>query len=248
MPNLLLTILIACATILMPISSAFSGEITVSAAASLTNAFTELRKAAKQKFPDMEISLNFAASTLLLQQIRAGAPVDVFATADQATMDHAIKESLIVPESRINFAANSLVAIVPVQSTLQSIADIHKAKQVAIGNTDSVPAGRYARASLISMGIWDSLKDRFILGNNVRQVLDYISRGEADVGFVYATDALVASDAVKVIGVMDGHASVLYPVAVVSFSRNKEQAQIFLAFIQSNEGMAILQKYGFAKP
>ena len=248
MTNPITIVFIACAFFFMPVSSALSGEITVSAAASLTNAFTELAQAAEEKNPDLKVLLNFAASTPLLQQIRAGAPVDVFASADLETMDKAREEGLILPESRVNFAANQLVIIAPTKSPLRSKADILKAKRAAIGNPDSVPAGRYARASLMTMGIWDSLKDRFIQGNHVRQVLDYVSRDEADAGFVYATDALIGKKTVKVIGVMEGHEPILYPIALTSSAKNKEDAQTFLDFIQSDEGTAILQKYGFEKP
>lgn len=228
-------------------SSAFAEELIVSAAASLTNAFTELKGDFEKKRPGISISTNFAASNPLLQQIKEGAPADVFASADQATMNKAQAEKLIDPASRKDFVSNSLVMIVPVdsKSVITSVTDLEKLARLAVGNPDSVPAGRYTRDSLTSAGLWEKLQLKYIFGQSVRQVLDYVSRGEVDAGFVYGTDARQAGDKVRVVMKMQGHEPVLYPIAVVSASTHKKLAQEFVDFVLSPAGRAVLEKYGF---
>lgn len=230
---------------------AAAAGITVSGAASLTNAFTEVKGAFEKAHPGIQVATNFAASNPLLQQMREGAPVDVFASADQDTMDKAQTEKLIDPATRRNFVANSLVLVVPLSAKdtgpVKSAADLDKAKRLAIGNPDSVPAGRYAKASLQSMGQWDKLQPAFVQGESVRQVLDYVSRGEADAGFVYATDAYIAKDKVAIVDTMTGHAPILYPVAVTSTAKDQAAAQAFVDYLFSPDGRAILASYGFSE-
>lgn len=229
-----------------------AAEITVSAAASLTNAFTEVKDAFKKKNPDTKVVTNFAASNPLLKQIETGAPVDVFASADQATMDKAADQKFITEKSRVNFAANSLVLIVPAGSTM----NLKKADElvgkdysrVSIGNPDSVPAGRYTREVLQHLGLWDKLDGKLIYGESVRQVLDYVMRGEVQAGFVYGTDAKQGGDKVKVIETMQGKTRVTYPIAVLERSKAQKEAQVFVDFVVSPEGQAILAKYGFSAP
>ena len=246
--------LIACALI-MNLGMAFSAqaaEITVSAAASLTNAFTEVKDAFEKKNPGTKVVTNFAASNPLLKQIETGAPVDVFASADQATMDKAAGQKFIIEKSRVDFAANSLVLIVPAESKL----NLKKAGELAgkdytrvsIGNPDSVPAGRYAREVLQHTGLWDKLDGKLIYGESVRQVLDYVMRNEVQAGFVYGTDAKQGGDKVKVVETMQGKTRVTYPIAVLERSKAQKEAQAFVDFVVSAEGQAILTKYGFSKP
>ena len=142
---------------------------------------------------------NFAASNPLLKQMQEGAPVDVFASADQETMDKAQKAQLIKPESRKNFVSNTVVLIVPAQGKkFGSLAELKKAQRIAVGSPESVPVGRYTRDALKSAGLWETLQPSFIYGNSVRQVLDYVARGEVDAGIVYATDAKQRADKVDV--------------------------------------------------
>lgn len=235
----------------LPTGLASAADITVSGAASLTNAFTDVKGAFEKAHPDVRVATNFAASNPLLQQMREGAPVDVFASADQDTMNKAEQEKLIDPATRRNFVANSLVLIVPLSAKdngpVKSVADLGKAKRLAVGNPDSVPAGRYARASLRSLGQWDALQPVIVQGESVRQVLDYVSRGEADAGFVYATDAFIAKDKVAIVDTMSGHEPILYPVAVTSSPRDKAAAQAFVDYLFAPEGRAILADYGFSE-
>lgn len=246
-----LSALVLCGFLTLAAAPCQAADITVSAAASLTNAFTEVKDAFVKK-TNIAVTTNFAASNPLLRQIQEGAPVDVFASADQATMNKASDGKLIDVGTRVNFALNGLVLIVPASGKVAVAGpeDLKKddVKRIAIGNPESVPAGRYAKASLTAGGLWDVLQPKYIMGESVRQVLDYVSRGEVDAGIVYATDAKQAGDKVKVMKVLSGHEPVSYPIAVIKSSKAPKEAQQFIDFVTGAEGTAILQKYGFAKP
>lgn len=232
--------------------SACAGEIYVSGAASLTNAFDKIKEAFEAKNPDIKVLTNYAASNPLLKQMQEGAPVDVFATADQATMDKAQDAKLIDESTRKNFALNDLVLIIPSDGNpmIKDIFNLDTAlvKRIAIGNPDSVPAGRYTRAALKTAGLWEKLESKYINSASVRQALDYVSRGEVDAGFVYRTDALKAGDKVKIMQNVPGHDPVSYPIAVAKTGKNAAEGAKFLEFVVSEEGQAILAKYGFSKP
>lgn len=227
-------------------------ELTVSAAASLTNVFPEIGKDFEQQHPGTKVIYNFAASGPLLQQIAQGAPVDVFASADQKTMNQAQEKGLIVPASRKNFVSNILVLIVPQDSklALPGLKDLASAavKRVALGNPASVPVGRYTREALTKAGLWQALQPKLIMGESVRQVLDYVSRGEVDAGFVFATDAAIAKGKVKIVATVQGHQPIVYPVALVAASQKQALAQEFLNFLFAPESVALFNKYGFGKP
>jgi molybdate transport system substrate-binding protein len=227
-------------------------ELIVSAAASLTNAFPEIGKVFEKQHPGIKIIYNFAASGPLLQQIAQGAPVDVFASADQKTMNQAQEKGLIVPASRKNFVSNRLVLIVPMDSklTVSGLKDLTgpQVKRVALGNPATVPAGRYTKEALEKAGLWDQLSPKFILAESVRQVLDYVSRGEVDTGFVYSTDAAIAKGKVKVIQTATEHAPILYPIAVTESTGKEPLAQSFVDFVLSPAAQEIFSKFGFGKP
>jgi molybdate transport system substrate-binding protein len=224
----------------------------VSAASSLTNAFNEIGKAYEREHQDMRVLLNFGASGTLLQQISRGAPVDVLATADQETMERAEKQNLIYRDSRASFAANKLLLVTPGDAplkptTLQALAS-PDVKRIAVGNPESVPVGRYAKAALEKAGLWEQLGPKLIFTQNVRQSLDYVARGEVDAGFVYATDAAIAP--IKIHSALETPTEkpIVYPIAVVKGFGNERNARDFIAFVQSETGQKILAKYGFFKP
>lgn len=226
-----------------------AAEMTISGAASLTNAFTELKGMFEKKHPGLTAHVNFAASNPLLKQIQEGAPVDVFASADQATMDKAVASKAVDPATRKDFALNDLVLIVPAGSKKPAdLADLKNFKRIAVGNPDSVPAGRYTREALTSAKLWDVLQPQVIQGASVRQVLDYVARGEVDAGFVYGTDAKQQAGKVDVVLAAPSHKPVLYPIAVATTGKNPKMGQAFLDFVLSPEGQAVLAKYGFSKP
>lgn len=226
-------------------------EIIVSAAISLKNAFEEIGRIYEAKNRGTKIVFNFGASGDLMRQIEGGAPVDVFASAAQKDMDDADKKGLILPGSSVNFTANSVVLAVPVNTTVKitSFEDLKSAgiKKIALGNPKTVPAGRYAEEVFSYYKIIDAIKDKFIYAENVRQVLDYVARGEVDAGVVYSTDAIARSKDVKVAATAPeaGHKQVLYPIAVVKATRNIKAAGEFILLVASPEGTAILGKYGF---
>jgi len=232
--------------------SAQAGELIVSAAASLTDALNTIKAAYEKENPGTKVITNYAASGTLLKQMEQGAPVDIFASADQRTMDQAVEKKLIDTATRVDFAANSLVLIVPIGSKLSvsGPADLNKPEvaRIAIGNPEIVPVGRYTMEAFKSLGLDESLRPKFIAGESVRQVLDYCARGEVEAAVVFATDALVAKDKVKVAAVLTGHAPIDYPVAIVASSANKGQAEGFLRYLTSAPGQEVLAGYGFKKP
>lgn len=235
--------------------------ITVSAAASLTDAFNEIKGLFEAAHPNVTVATNYAASGPLLRQIEMGAPVDVFASADEVTMDKGSASKVIVDDKRVTFTANSLVLIKPFSgqddaAEAASAADFLTAdstQRLAIGSPDSVPVGRYAKASLESMKLWDVLTPKFVMAANVRQVLDYVSRGEVDAGIVYATDANLGLKAQKIamVATLTGHKPITYPIApCINPAASPEQvelAQAFVDFVMSPEGQAVLASYGFGK-
>src|SRR5487761_2689902 len=194
---------LALALLLGLCGPARAGELTISAAVSLETAFKAIGASFEQAEPQARLTFNFAASGVLLQQIERGAPVDVFATADQETMDRAAAGKLIMPASRKSFAGNRLVLVVPASNFARvlSLTDLKRqlVKRIAIGAPASVPAGRYARDALLPAGAWDVLQPKLIYAESVRQVLDYVARGEVDAGFVYLTDAQIANGRVQVV-------------------------------------------------
>ncbi|NTU59857.1 MAG: molybdate ABC transporter substrate-binding protein [Deltaproteobacteria bacterium] len=240
------------AVLLAPSARAADQELVVSAAASLTNAFGDLGKVFEKQNPGAKAVFNFAASGTLFQQIDKGAPADVFASADQETMDKAQAKGLLLAETRRNFVRNVLVLVVPAdaKTAVAGPADLAKpeVKRIAVGDPAFVPVGRYTEQGLRAAGLLDVLKPKLIPANSVRQVLDYVSRGEVDAGLVYATDAAVAKDKVKVVKVVGGHEPILYPIAVVAASQRKDLARRFVALVASPEGQAVLARYGFGAP
>lgn len=231
---------------------AVAADLLVSAAASLSNAFRDLATQYQARHPDVQVLTNFGASDVVLRQIIQGAPSDVFASADQKAMDEAVAAGVVDPASRRNFAVNTVVLIVPADnpSGIESIADLHKpqVRRVAFGNPDSVPVGRYTRAALEQSGDWQAVQAREILGQNVRQVLSYVQRGEVDAGFVFATDAALMKGKVRVVQTLTTPTPVVYPIARVRTDPVSGQAQGFIDFVLSNAGQAVLAHYGFIRP
>lgn len=234
-------------------SVAHADELVVSAAASLTNAFRIMATAFEKTHPNTQVVLNLGASDVLLQQILNGAPADVFASADETAMDKAVDGKAVIPNTRRDFATNSLVMIVPADSRLpvRSVREalmLPQVKHVALGNPASVPAGRYAKAALEHEGVWDVVSSKAVLAGNVRESLDYVARGEAEAGFVFSTDAAMMPQAVKVAASVPTQKPVTYPIALVHGSAHAADAKAFAEFVLSPQGQAILAKYGFMPP
>ena len=233
-------------------STALAGDLVVSAAASLTNAFKDIGQSYEAQYPGSKVLLNFGASGALLQQMAKGAPADVFASADQETMDAAQKQGLVAAADRRDFVRNSLVVIVPVdgKAAMARLEDLGHAdiKRVAIGHPASVPVGRYTQGALEAARLWPAVQAKAIMTQSVRQSLDYVARGEVEAGFVYATDAALMKDKVRVAFSVPLAVDIRYPMAKTANSAHAEDASRFIAFVMSPAGQAILAKYGFLKP
>jgi molybdate transport system substrate-binding protein len=232
--------------------TAQAADLTVSAAASLTDAFGEIGRAFETQNPGTKVQLNFGASGALLQQIAKGAPVDVFASADEQTMDDAQKQDLVDAATRVDFVRNSLVVIVPSDAKVvpAALADLGRAdiKRVAIGQPASVPVGRYTKSVLEQANLWSTVEPKMIGAQSVRQALDYVARGEVDAGFVYSTDAATMTDRVRTAFMVPTPQPILYPIAAMKGAKDLATAQRFVRFVASPAAQAVLARYGFAKP
>ncbi|MBT8339393.1 MAG: molybdate ABC transporter substrate-binding protein [Desulfatitalea sp.] len=232
--------------------AAHGEEFIVSAAASLSNALQAVGTQFQKDHPDERIIFNFAASGALLRQIEQGAPVDLFASANQAFMDEAQAKGLIRSATRRDFARNTLVLAVPADSPggIRQAADLADtvSLRIAIGNPDTVPAGRYARQALKRLGLWDSCQERLILANSVRQVLDYLRRGEVDAGLVYATDIAIAGDRVVQLQTLATDSPIRYCIAAVNKAAHPRAGSRFIAYLCSTKGQRILGGFGFQAP
>lgn len=196
--------------------------------------------------------LSFAASSAAARQIEAGAPADLFVSADEEWMDELESQDLLVEGSRAVLATNRLVLIAPAGSNVEiapepgfALADALESGRLAVAETESVPAGRYAKAALVDLGVWNKVADRLAPAENVRAALQLVARGAAPLGITYASDAL-AEPAVKVLGEFPAasHPPIRYPLALVA-AGDHPQAEAFRGFLLSPEGAAILARHGF---
>ncbi len=196
--------------------------------------------------------VSYAASSALARQIEAGAPADIFVSADEQWMDYLQTRKLIKPQTRASFLANDIVLIAPKNSSIKltvkkgfPLAKALGDGRLAMGNPDAVPAGRYGKEALQNLGVWDSVSGKVAAAENVRVALALVDHGETPLGVVYATDA--KQDAgVRVVGVFprNSHKPVSYPIALTAKASNA-QADAFRKFLVSKEGKAIFARYGF---
>lgn len=226
-------------------------EITISAAISLKNAFNEIGKIFEEENKGAKIVFNYGASGDLMRQIIAGAPADVYASASKREMDELEKMAILLPHTRKNFAHNSVVLIVPIHQEykINSFEELSKneIKRIAVGNPKTVPAGRYADEVMQYLKMDQTLKPKFIFTENVRQVLDYVMRGEVDAGIVYSSDALIGVKKIRIVATADkkSHKPVIYPIAIIKGTKKDVTAKAFIAFVISAKGKKVLEKYGF---
>jgi molybdate transport system substrate-binding protein len=225
--------------------------VTVFAAASLQESLSAAGEAWTRATGGVA-RFSFGASSAMARQIAQGAPADLFLSADLEWMDWLAERRLIVAASRRNLLANTLVLIAPAASktTLKIARGMPLAKalgagRLAIADTTSVPAGKYARTALTALGVWPSVEGKLLPAENVRTALAYVSRGEAPLGIVYATDAK-ADPKVRVVGTFpaSSHPPIVYPGAVLTASRNSAAARL-LGFLQGPEASAVFRRYGF---
>jgi molybdate transport system substrate-binding protein len=226
--------------------------ITVSAAISLKETLEQIARDYHDQ-SGRDVKLNLGASGTLAAQIKQGAPADLFISADREQVDILVNAGLADADSRREIARNRLVLIVPKDSPNPptKFADLldDRFVHVAMGEPKVVPAGLYAMQTLKSLGLYDKLSAKLVMGQNVRQVLSYVVRGEADAGLVYATDAKAAGDSVKLAAVADesSHEPIVYP-AVILNAGNHQAAQDFLNFLASAKARAVFTANGFSLP
>lgn len=232
--------------------AAQAGEITVSAAASLSNAFKDIAPLFEAAHPGSKVQLNFGASGALLAQIAKGAPADVFVSADEETMDQAQGQGLVKAAQRRDLVSNALVVIVPAGAARMPAALAEVAQpgyaRIAIGLPASVPVGRYTKGVLEAAKLWSTIEPKMIGASSVRQALDYVARAEVDAGFVYATDAAIMPGKVKVAFTVPTTRPILYPIAALAGAPNPVEAAKFVDFLFTPPAQAVLAKYGFGKP
>lgn len=224
--------------------------VTVFAAASLKNALDEVGVAYAAETGGAA-RFSYAGSSAIARQIEQGAPADVYISADSDWMDYLAGKKLIVVGSRRDLLTNHLALIAPADAKVSlkigkgmPLARALGAGRLAVAGPD-VPAGRYAKASLIKLGVWDSISGKLAQAENVRAALQFVARGEAPLGIVYDTDAKV-EPRVRIVGLFPGasHPPIVYPAALVAGARNP-RAQAFLTFLSGPEATVVFRKYGF---
>jgi molybdate transport system substrate-binding protein len=248
---------IAAATLLLvrPFAAqAQSGDgITVLAAASLTNVMQEIGKT-YQASTGKKIVFSFAGSMILAKQIEATAGADLFISADAESMDYLDQKNLIARGTRTNLLGNALVLIAPENSKVSlriapgfGLAAALGGGRLALATPDTVPAGRYGKAALMALGVWDSVKDRLAQGEDVRATLAYVARGETPLGIVYATDARIEPK-VKMVGTFpeNTHEPIVYPAALTKDA--KPDTARFLAYLKTTGPRAAFERAGFSVP
>jgi len=225
-------------------------QLLVFAAASLTNVLGELAPG-WEKTSRVAVKLSFAASSVLARQIEAGSNADVFISADQEWMDYLQTRSLLSQASRVNLVGNRLVLIAPTDSKIQleinhgfKLAEALAGGRLSTGDPDTVPVGRYARNALMSLGVWDQVADRLVRADNVRGAMNFVARGEAPLGIVYATDAQI-DQKVRVVATFpdNSHPPITYPAAATATAG--PDAAAFLAYLRSSEAAPVWKEYGF---
>jgi len=235
-------------------SPAAEKTLTVFGASSLTNVLEELGKAYALK-TGTPVRFAFAASSVLAKQVESGAPADVFVSADQEWMDYLASRKLIQAATRRDIAGNALVLVAPADSTIALkigpgfalVAALGERGRIATGDPASVPAGKYARAALSRLGVWNSIASRVIPADNVRTALNFVARGEAPLGIVYSTDAR-AESRVRVVDTFpsDTHEPIRYPAAATAVA--SAGAMGFLDFLSTEPARDILARAGFSRP
>lgn len=225
---------------------------TVFAAASLKNALDAVAEGWAETSGEKPV-ISYAATSSLAKQIEQGAQADIFVSADQAWMDYVEERGLIDPASRFDLLSNQLVLIAPKDSTLTAkiepgfpLEELLGEGRLAVAGVDAVPAGKYAKASLQSLGVWDQVEDKLAQAENVRAALLLVSRGETPLGIVYASDA-AADPKVKVLGLFpeDSHPPIIYPAAKLRASRSPEASGL-LEYFRTPGAATRFEEHGFS--
>jgi molybdate transport system substrate-binding protein len=242
-------LLVALLIVAAPVAARAAG-VTVFAAASLSDALQDVGKA-WQKKTGHTVVFSFAASSALAKQIEASSFADMFISADSNWMDYLEKRGLVVHDTRMNLLGNHLVLIAPSDSKVALKIGPHfdllgalRGGRLSVADTDSVPAGKYAKTALTALGVWNKVADHLAQAENVRVALAYVTRGEAPLGIVYTTDA-ISEPRVRIVDTFpeNSHQKILYPVALTKDA--KAPAADFLLFLESADARVIFERAGF---
>ncbi len=234
-----------------PLQPARAADVVVFAAASLKNALDDAAHTFEQQ-GGAPVRISYAASSQLAKQIESGAPADIFISADLAWMDYLQQRNLILPASRRNLLGNELVLVAPAGSGIKvdikpgfDLVGLLHGGRLAMADPDSVPAGKYGKAALEKLGIWQQVMPHVAGAENVRAALLYVDRKETPLGIVYATDG-AADPNVETAGVFPEHTHppIIYPIALTAASKNPDASE-FLAFLESPVARPAFQKQGF---
>ncbi|ACV64167.1 molybdenum ABC transporter, periplasmic molybdate-binding protein [Desulfofarcimen acetoxidans DSM 771] len=223
-------------------------KLNIAAAASLKDAAEEIKTIYSKQNQNINITYIFNASGPLQQQIEQGAPVDMFISAAKKQMDALDEKGLILKETRKDLLGNDLVLIAPKDTKITGFEDLIKPEtdRVSIGTPESVPAGSYAKEALTKMQIWDKIQTKLVPAKDVRQVLHYVETGNVAAGMVYKSDALTSQE-VKIVAYApsDSHKPIVYPMAVLSNSKQQKETEKFADFLSGEEASKVFEKYGF---
>ena len=249
MKHIFISVFVSAVVMFAVQNAIYAAAVTVFAAASLTDSLKEIA-ADYGKISGDKIIFNFGASSMLARQIEAGAPADIFFSADEAQMSGLAKKGLIDPATRKSVLGNSLVVVIPNGSALQikSSSDLTNAgvKQIALADPKAVPAGVYARAWLEKLQLWQAIEPKVIPTENVRAALAAVASGNVDAGVVYKTDAAISKN-VKIayeVPRADGP-DISYPTALIKDSKQPDAAKKFLDYLSSKEAGQVFQRFGF---
>lgn len=231
-------------------NSDIAGTVTLAAAASLEKSFTEqLIPMFEAQYPSVTVEGTYDSSGKLQSQIEAGADVDIFFSAALKQMTALQEEGYIADDASVDLLENKIVLIVPAgaEEGYSSFEDIVNADMVAIGDPESVPAGQYGKEALENLNLWSEVENKLSLGTNVTEVLNWVAEGSANAGIVYATDAASMADKVSVVAeAPEGSVSkVIYPVAELTETKNKDAADAFMEFLQTEEALKVFEEAGF---
>lgn len=228
-------------------------ELTVLAAASLTDVCDEIKERYEAEHEDVVLNFSYGSSGALQSQIEEGAPADVFFSAATKQMDALDGEGLMASDSIVELLENKIVLVVPADSDdmgLTSFEDVvtDKVSLIGLGEPESVPAGQYAEEAFASLGVLEQVKEKANYGSDVRTVLSWVETGAVDCGIVYATDAY-GTEGVRIVAeAPEGSCSrVIYPVGVVKASGHEKEAEDFILYLQKDETLALFESYGFSR-
>ena len=225
-----------------------AGEVRIAAAASLSEAITEIGTTYQASHPETKITPVFAGSNALARQIESGAPIDLFFSADEKTMEGLVKNGLIAKEAVVPVLSNALVVVVSRDSSLpiRSAEDLAKLQRLSIADPAAVPAGVYAKTWLAGRGLWEKIQPITVAAENVRGALAVVEAGNADAAIVYRTDAAISQKVKIAFDVPAAESpSIVYPVALCKEAPNAAEAKPFFEFLQGEKAADIFRKRGF---